>query len=93
MIYQRTCSDNVKMSSSTDNVPDHLDHLAQTTSFFHGEYTATSITATVCSALAIYNAFELLLLIFTTFRPYVGLYFWSRVVATVGVLPYTVGFM
>lgn len=81
------------MSAPSADVPQDLDHLSRTTSFFHGEYNAQSVTITVCCALAISNAFELLLLIFTTFRRYGGVYFWSLVVATVGVLPYTVGFM
>lgn len=81
------------MSTPTTNIPEDLEHLAQTTSFFHGGYTARSVTVTICCALAVYNAFELLLMIFTTFRRYGGLYFWALVVSTVGVLPYTVGFM
>lgn len=72
---------------------DSLGHLKDTTSFFDGEYTAKSVTITICCALAIYNALELILLILTTFRKYSGLYFWSLVVAGVGVLPYTIGFM
>ncbi|KAK3686464.1 hypothetical protein LTR37_019783 [Vermiconidia calcicola] len=65
----------------------------QDSSFFDGEYTAQSVTVTLCSALAIYNALELLLLISTTFRSYRGLYFWSLLVASAGVLPYAIGFM
>jgi hypothetical protein len=67
--------------------------LADTTSFFSGNYDATSVFVTICCALAIYNAIELLLLIFTTFRRFHGLYFWSLLVASVGIVPYVLGFM
>jgi hypothetical protein len=70
-----------------------LDHLQDTTSFFDGEYTATSVTITICSALALYNAIELILLIFTTFRKYSGLYFWSLAVSSVGLIPYCLAYM
>lgn len=78
------------MPTNTDTeLPANLQHLSNTTSFFRGEYNAQSVTVTICCALAIASAFELLLLIFTTFRRYGGLYFWSLVVATTGILPYT----
>lgn len=67
--------------------------LSDTTTFFAGQYDATSVVITIACALAIYNAFELLLLIFTTFRRFAGLYFWSLVVASFGIIPYTLGFM
>ena len=70
-----------------------LDQLQDTTSFFDGKYTATSVTITICSALALYNALELILLIFTTFRKYSGLYFWSLVVSSVGLIPYCLAYM
>lgn len=65
-----------------------------------GYFDACSVIVIVCSTLALYNALELILLIFTTFkvlsRPskcWHGLYFWSLLVATFGVIPYTVGFL
>lgn len=67
--------------------------LSDTTSFFAGQYDATSVVITIACALAIYNALELLLLIVTTFRRFSGLYFWSLVVASFGIIPYTIGFM
>ncbi|KAM0723395.1 hypothetical protein Q7P37_000381 [Cladosporium fusiforme] len=67
--------------------------LHDTTTFFSGKYDAASVFITICCALAIYNAFELLLLIFTTFRRFSGLYFWSLLVSSFGLIPYTVGFM
>jgi hypothetical protein len=54
--------------------------------------TPRSVIAIVCSTLALYNALELIL-IFTTFKRWHGLYFWSLLVATFGIIPYTVGFL
>ena len=64
-------------------------HYPQTT--FHGQYDVTSVTITITQALAFYNGFELLLLIFTTFNKWQGLYFWSLVVSTLGMLAYSLG--
>ena len=58
---------------------------------FHGQYDVTSVVITVTQALAFYNCFELLLLIFTTFNRWKGLYFWSLVIATLGTLSYSLG--
>lgn len=41
--------------------------------------------------LTVYNAFELIILIFMTFKAYKGLYFWSLLIATIGLIPYAVG--
>ena len=58
---------------------------------FHGQYDVTSVVITITQALAFYNCFELLLLIFTTFNKWKGLYFWSLVIATLGTLSYCLG--
>jgi hypothetical protein len=47
----------------------------------------------VCATLALYNAFELLGLIFMTFKRRKGLYFWSISLASFGVIPYCVGWL
>jgi len=70
----------------------HLAHLHETTTFFNGEYNAVNVTITICNALALYNAIELLILIFATFQRYAGLYFWALVIASSGILPYVFGF-
>ncbi|KAH7132149.1 hypothetical protein B0J11DRAFT_577090 [Dendryphion nanum] len=53
-----------------------------------------SIALTIMAflAIAIYNVVELTLVIFTTFRRRHGLYFWSLLVATWGIVPYCLGF-
>jgi hypothetical protein len=58
-----------------------------------GLFDARSVVVVVCSTLALYNALELILLIFTTFRRWYGLYFWSLLIASFGVIPYNVGFL
>jgi hypothetical protein len=43
--------------------------------------------------LALYNSIELIVLILATFNKYKGLYFWSLIIASVGIIPYSVGFL
>ncbi|KAK5124922.1 hypothetical protein LTR85_001112 [Meristemomyces frigidus] len=68
-------------------------NLHDTTSFFQGRFDAQTVTVVVCCALALNSALMLLLIIFTTFRHFRGLYFWSLVIASSAIIPYTVGFM
>lgn len=60
---------------------------------FTGTYDSNTLVVIICSALALYNALELTLLIFTTFHHYRGLYFWSLVLASGGIIPYVLGFI
>lgn len=57
------------------------------------DWNAQALAVVICSALSLYNALELELLILTTFHAYRGLYFWSLAVASFGVIPYVIGFM
>lgn len=43
--------------------------------------------------LAIYNAIELNVLIPVTFAEYYGLYFWSLMISSWGIIPYVLGFL
>ncbi|CAH0033147.1 unnamed protein product [Clonostachys rhizophaga] len=54
-------------------------------------YDPDDVLVIVCSTLALYNAFELLALIFMTFKRYKSLYFWSLCFASFGILPYCIG--
>ncbi|CZR58880.1 uncharacterized protein PAC_08772 [Phialocephala subalpina] len=45
------------------------------------------------STIALYNVLELNVIIFATFKRRKGLYFWSFIVATWGIVPHTVGFI
>ena len=44
-----------------------------------------------CTAIAWYNCAELIILVFVVFKRYSGLYFWSLLVASVAIIPYSVG--
>ena len=56
-------------------------------------YSSTQVTIIIVATLSICNAIELLVLVFTTFRRYHGLYFWSLLVASFGIIPYNIGFL
>jgi hypothetical protein len=62
-----------------------------------GGYTGNSVSLRIVIgsfiAISWYNAVELNFLIFTTFQKYRGLYFWSLVVASWGVVFYGIGFL
>lgn len=45
------------------------------------------------ASIALYNVIELAYIIFATFKRRKGLYFWSFIVATGSILPYTLGFV
>ncbi|KAF2455171.1 hypothetical protein BDY21DRAFT_260465, partial [Lineolata rhizophorae] len=53
------------------------------------------IAMTLCAffAIAFYNVIELIVIIATRFKRRHGLYFWSVVVATWGIFPYSLGFI
>lgn len=62
-----------------------------------GGYTGDSFTVktviVLFSALSMYNALELIVLIFFTFSKFSGLYFYSLLVSSVCVIPYALGFL
>ena len=60
-------------------------------SSYTGQFDTATIIVIITSALSLYNSLELVLLIFTTFNSYRGLYFWSLLIATTGLIPYAVG--
>jgi hypothetical protein len=51
-----------------------------------------ALTLMVFMSIAVYNVIELTLMIFLTFKRRNGLYFWSLLVATYGIVLYTFGF-
>ncbi|QRD91183.1 cytochrome P450 [Aspergillus flavus] len=61
-----------------------------------GSYTGNSdglrITITIFVVIAWYNSIELMVLIFSIFKQYKGIYFWSLLISTAGILPYSIGF-
>lgn len=53
---------------------------------------AVEVTFTIFLAIALYNSLELLVLIFSTFRRFRGLYFWSLLLSvSLGIVPQSVG--
>ena len=46
---------------------------------------------TAFTAIAWYNALEILVLVFFVFKKYNGLYFWSLLITTLSVVPYATG--
>lgn len=57
-----------------------------------GENRVTQSLYAAFFAVAWYNVIELVILVFATFRRYRGLYFWSLLIASLGIIPYSVGF-
>ncbi|CAI6341777.1 unnamed protein product [Periconia digitata] len=62
-----------------------------------GGYTGDSLSLQIIIAillgLSLYNAIELIVLIFVTFQKYRGLYFWSLFFSGFGIIPYALGFV
>merc|ERR1711900_61675 len=60
-----------------------------------GADSSLPILITMCAflALSFYNMLELIVRILTTFKSRCGLYFWSFIAATAGILPYGIGFL
>merc|ERR1711900_10651 len=60
-----------------------------------GADSSLPILITMCAflALSFYNMLELIVIILTTFKSRCGLYFWSFIAATAGILPYGIGFL
>ncbi|KAI3001704.1 hypothetical protein CBS147346_6327 [Aspergillus niger] len=61
---------------------------------YQGGSMAIKIMMAVFCAIALYNAVELVILIFLTFTRYSGLYFWAMLLSAVlGVIPQAIGFL
>jgi hypothetical protein len=62
-----------------------------------GDYNDSPLSIKVITAffagLAIYNALELLAIVFLTFSRYRGVYFWSLLVASWGIIPFSLGIL
>jgi hypothetical protein len=60
---------------------------------YNGNSLAIKAVIAVFAGLSIYNAIELIALVFITFTRYKGVYFWSLLIASWGIIPYTLGFL
>jgi hypothetical protein len=59
---------------------------------YDGDSLALKVIIAFFPGLAMYNAVELLILILGTFNRFRGLYFWSLIVSSLGIIPYSLGF-
>ncbi|CAL5874593.1 uncharacterized protein PFLUO_LOCUS8890 [Penicillium psychrofluorescens] len=57
-----------------------------------GKFTEHTITACFI-AIAWYNALELIVLCFTTFKRYGGCYFWCLLIASISIIPFALGYL
>lgn len=76
--------------SSSDSVPSAPPGV---TGSYTGNSLALKATVVLCAGLTIYNAIELLILIFLTFSRYVTVYFWSLFASSLSLIPYTLGYL
>ncbi|CAG9993974.1 unnamed protein product [Clonostachys byssicola] len=56
-------------------------------------YSPEDVLVLIATVLSLYNAIELLVLIFLKFKRRSGLYFWSLSLASFGIIPYCIGWM
>ncbi|EON66337.1 hypothetical protein W97_05730 [Coniosporium apollinis CBS 100218] len=82
------------MSSNTTSSSDSI-HSAATgvTGGYEGNSLALKVLIAFFLGLSMYNAIEILILVFLTFSRYRGLYFWSLVISSLGLIPYGLGFL
>ncbi|CAL5869408.1 uncharacterized protein PFLUO_LOCUS3637 [Penicillium psychrofluorescens] len=76
------------MSSSSQSGPEDW-----ITSSYTGNSNGVRITIATFVGVAWYNVIELIVLICLTFKRYRGPYFWSMLIASIGILPYSVGYL
>ncbi|KAJ6000699.1 hypothetical protein N7481_001108 [Penicillium waksmanii] len=62
------------------------------TGSYMGNSLALKATVIFCAGLTIYNAIELLILIFSTFSRYATVYFWSLLISSLSLIPYSLGY-
>ena len=60
---------------------------------YNGNSLALKVVIAFFAGLSMYNAIELIALVFITFVRYNGVYFWSLLIASRGVVPYSLGFV
>ncbi|KAJ5938883.1 hypothetical protein N7466_002017 [Penicillium verhagenii] len=60
---------------------------------YRGSSLGIQITIATLAGVTWYNAFELVTLLFVTFSQYRGLYFWSLLICSIGLVPYSLGFL
>ncbi|WPG99046.1 Hypothetical protein R9X50_00185100 [Acrodontium crateriforme] len=84
---------NIPVSSNTSSFASWASPGAGITGGYDGDSQTLRIFIVFFAALAIYNAIELITMVFLTFHRYRGLYFWSLLGAAIGIIPYALGFL
>jgi hypothetical protein len=62
------------------------------TAGYNGESDSLRVVIIFLSGLAMYNAVELIAMISLTFTRHRGLYYWSLMISSIGIIPYSLGF-
>jgi hypothetical protein len=62
------------------------------TAGYNGQSDSLRIVIIFLSGLAMYNAVELIAMISLTFTRHRGLYYWSLMISSIGIIPYSLGF-
>lgn len=60
---------------------------------YDGDSFGLKVIIVLFASLAMYNAVELLVLVFMTFYRYRGLYFWSLAISSLSLIPYDLGML
>lgn len=81
------------MSRSTSSENIVATATAGVTGAYEGQSLAWKFSIAFFTGLTLYNALELVVLILVSFTRYRGLYFWSLLISSLGLIPYAVGFV
>lgn len=81
------------MASNSSSSESWISPGAGITGGYDGDSETLRMFIVFFSGLAMYNACELVGIIFLVFKRYNGLYFWSMLVADLGIIPYSLGFL
>ncbi len=80
-------------SSTSSSRADWASPGAGITGGYDGNSVSLKIIIVFFAGLAMYNSVELVAIILFTFKKYQGLYFWSLLLSSIGILPYALGFL
>lgn len=80
-------------TADTNGTDDWTSSIAGITGGYTGDSLVLKIFIASFFALAVYNSIELNVLVLVTFLRYSGVYFWSLLIASWGIVPYCLGFL
>ncbi|KAK3697194.1 hypothetical protein LTR37_017595 [Vermiconidia calcicola] len=79
--------------NTTSSSSDWASPGAGITGGYDGDSESLRIIIVFFAGLAMYNAVELIVIIFLSFKRFQGLYFWSLLLSGLGIIPYALGFL